>query len=74
MKILLVLVMVLGMAVTGYAEQKFNPMTSKWETVPDDWEVKHNPMDNDWSYQPDDAEVEYNPMEGTWDWDSGHND
>lgn len=72
--IFIALFLLAGISAPLLAGQKYNPFTSRWETVPDDWEVKYNPFEGDWSYQPQDAKVEYNPFEGSWEWDSGHNE
>ena len=74
MRVLLVLVLCLTFAGVVSAEQKHNPYSGKWETVPDSsWQPKYNPYENDWSYQPEDATIEHNPYENKWEWDSGHN-
>lgn len=76
MKILyLTLAILLFLSMSALAEQKYNAMENRWETVPDNsnWQTKYNPMENDWSYQPKDAKTEYNPFENKWEWDSGHN-
>jgi len=59
----------------AYCDQKYNPHSGGWETVPDgsNWTNQYNAHDNNWSYQPQDAKIEYNPHESKWDWDSGHN-
>jgi len=74
MKYLVIVLMLL--CSTVYAEQQYNAHENRWETVPDgsDWSPRYNAHENDWSYQPDDAQTEYNAYEGTWDWDSGNND
>ena len=70
-----VLFIIFMFVTTGHCEQKYNPYTGKWETVPDnsDWEMKYNPHDGSQSYQPKNAELEYNPYEGKREWNSGHN-
>ena len=73
---ILILLIVLSISVSAaWCEQKYNPFTNKWETVPDnsDWQTKYNAFENNWSYQPRDAKVEYNAFENKWEWDSGHN-
>jgi len=71
-KIILFLSILLAMAGTCMAEQKYNAWENRWETVPSNWETKYNAWDNSWSYQPENAKTEYNAWENKWDWDSGH--
>ena len=74
MKELIIAVMLVMVAGTAQAEQRYNAFENCWETVPDNsnWTPQYNAFDNDWSYQPSDADMEYNAFENSWDWDSGH--
>ena len=70
------LAVLLVTACAAFAEQQYNVMEDRWETVPDnsDWSPKYNAMEDTWSIQPDDAKIEYNVMEDKWEWDSGKNE
>ena len=57
----------------AFAEQKYNPHTHQWETVPDSsWMIRYNPHTNKYSYQPKDAKVQYNRYSNAYEWSSGH--
>ena len=74
-KIMAIVVALMIAAGVAQAEQKYNPHSGEWETVPDNsnWQTRYNPHEGDWSYQPQNAQIEYNPFENKWEWDSGHN-
>jgi hypothetical protein len=42
----------LGLSFFTFAEQKFNPMTGKFETVRPGSQLKYNPMEDEWRYVP----------------------
>lgn len=73
-KIMFTIIILLAITSNALAEQKWNPWTGDWETVPDNsnWRTRWNPWDNTWSYQPPDSKIEWNAWENTWDWNSGH--
>jgi len=68
-------ILIACLAISGSvcAAHKFNPMTHRWETVPQNSELKYNVFQHNWSYQPEGTQLEYNPFEKKWEWDSGLN-
>ena len=74
-KLLAAVLLTILLASPVWSEQRYNPHSGEWETVPagSDWTTQYNPHDGSWSYQPREARTEYNPHEGRWDWNSGHN-
>jgi len=67
-KVLMLLVLAIPM--TAYAEQKYNPYENKWETVSDkDKEktiLRYNPTTGKHHYAQPDAKLKYNAYENKW--------
>lgn len=87
MKALLTLAMavLIGMTIgIALAEQRYNPYSGEWETVPDrgyisrdpytgeykkvEPELKYNPYEGEWQYTDPNARLEYNPHKGRWEY------
>ena len=66
-KIFYTLLMVLVLTNKGIAEQKFNPMTGKYETTTKDSRIQYNYMENEWKYAPPNSKIEYNPLTNKYD-------
>lgn len=43
---------------------KYNPITGRWEKVPDDWDVKYNTVEDRWEFAPPGSKPVFNEVSG----------
>lgn len=66
--VLFLMTLIVSLADTCFAEQKYNPYVNQWETTYSDSQIKYNPYNNSWNYERQGSQMEYNPYTNRWEY------